>query len=296
MAPTIEERLLIPARRSEVVVSGYLDKRLADGTGDGTRDRDLRAYALVFVLDGGGYYSDETTPQRRVSAGDVLVLFPGKRHSYGNGDQPAWTEIYLVFRGGVFERLEQDGLLDRSRPVVRPGLDQGLVDGFDRMHAAVSRADWREAPTLVAQTHWLCAEVMRLDQARQPASDLAGRACALLADRLDRPLDLRHVARELGMGYERFRKFFADAVGEPPARWRQLKRVERARQLLVEGDLPLAAIAERLGYCDEYFFNRQFRRVTGLSPARYRRDFRPGVAVTPGGPRPRPGGTRRLER
>jgi AraC-like DNA-binding protein/quercetin dioxygenase-like cupin family protein len=265
----IEERLRLPPTRSEVVTCGYLTKV----QGHGTRDRDLRAYALVYLLDGGGYYSDETTPQRRVSAGDVLVLFPGKRHSYDNGDQPRWVEIYVVFRGGVFEQLEKDGLLSRERPVVRPGVDQALVDAFDGVHAAFTAGDWRSASSLVARTHLLCTEVVRLDQAAQPEAGEAERACALLGETLHRPLDLERVADRLGMGYERFRKFFTRSVGMPPARWRQLKRVESARRLLVEGDLPLADIAEQLGYCDEYFFNRQFKRFTGLSPARYRRDF-----------------------
>jgi AraC-like DNA-binding protein len=267
--PSVMERLQTPATRSEVVGSGYLDKVV----GAGTWDRDFRAYALVFILDGGGYYSDTTTPKRPVSAGDVLVLFPGKVHSYYNADQPSWTEIYLVLRGGIFEQLERDGVLDRNRPVVRPGLDKGLIEAFDEMHSALAVADWRETSALVARAHLLCTEVMRLDRERRPETGLASRACARLAESLDHPVDLARIASELGMGYERFRKFFATAVGMPPARWRQLKRVERARQLLVEGELPLAEIAEKLGYCDEYFFNRQFKSVTGLSPARYRRDF-----------------------
>src|SRR4051812_43303575 len=120
--PSMEEYLRTPATRSEVVGCGYIDKV----PGVGTWGRDLRAYALVYLLDGSGYYRDDTTPERRVSAGDVLVLFPGKKHSYYNGDQPAWTEVWLTFRGGIFHYLEEDGVLDRQRPVVHPGIDQGL--------------------------------------------------------------------------------------------------------------------------------------------------------------------------
>ncbi len=270
MAPTpLELRLQTPSRRSEIVGCGYLDK--AKGTG--TWDRDLGAHALVYLLDGGGYYRDDTTPERRIGAGDVLVLFPGKPHSYYSGDQPLWVEVWLVFRGGVFQQLEHEGVLDRDRPVVHPGLDQRLMDGFDSIHAGFGSGDVRDSPSLVARAHLLCAEVMRLDRAQRPEAGLVAQACARLADALDRPLDLERVAKGLGMGYERFRKFFAREMGMPPARYRQLKRIERARQMLTEDGAPLATIAERLGYCDEYFFNRQFKLVTGLSPARYRRDF-----------------------
>jgi AraC-like DNA-binding protein len=261
--------------RSELVGIGYLNK----GPGSGVTGRDLKAYALVYLIDGGGYFSDETQPERAVRSGDVLVLFPGKRHSYFNGDQPTWTEIWLVCRGGIFSQLEREGVLDRSRPVLHPGLVPALLEAFDGVHATLANGDWRDGPGLVARAHHLCTEVVRLDQAGKPDAGLAEQACALLADALHRPLDLRHVAGELGMGYEAFRKFFAHATGQPPARWRQLKRIELARRMLLEEPVPLAAIAQRLGYCDEYFFNRQFTRVTGISPARYRRDFAHGVAI-----------------
>ncbi len=84
-------------------------------------------------------------------------------------------------------------------------------------------------------------------------------------------------------------------MGRPPAQWRQLKRIERARRLLLESDRSLAGIAEELGYCDQYFFNRQFKRVTGISPARFRREFAhapaapfPVAADTGRGRRPHP--------
>ncbi len=265
----VVDRLMVPATRSEVLGAGYLDKV----PGKGCHDRDLRAYALVYLLDGGGYYADITTPERRVGAGDMLVLFPGKRHSYYNGDQPSWTEIWLVFRGPVFAQLEEEGLLDRARPVVHPGLDPTLMADFDALHAALARGDWREESTWVARAHQLIADAMRLAMAGLPQADLAARACAALGAAVERPKPLAHVAQELGMSYEAFRKFFVRAVGTPPAQWRQLKRIEHARRLLQEGAATLAEIAERLGYCDEYFFNRQFKRVTGISPARYRRDF-----------------------
>ena len=194
-------------------------------------------------------------------------------HSYLNRDQANWTEVWLVFRGGLFTQLENDGVLDRARPVLRPGLDQGLIEAFDAIHGISMRGDWREAHGLVAQVHALCTAVERLDQAAGPHADIVARACALLGESLHLALDQHQVAAQLGMGYEAFRKFFVAATGVPPARWRSLKRVELARSLLLRESTSLAAIAERLGYCDEYFFNRQFKRVTGISPARFRRDF-----------------------
>jgi len=47
--------------------------------------------------------------------------------------------------------------------------------------------------------------------------------------------------------------------------------VAKARQMLGETELPLKTIADRLGYRDVYFFSRQFRKLSGVPPAAYRR-------------------------
>ncbi len=47
-------------------------------------------------------------------------------------------------------------------------------------------------------------------------------------------------------------------------------RVEQAKRLLSTSHDKVYAIGERVGYEDRYYFNRIFKRVTGMSPGEYR--------------------------
>jgi LacI family transcriptional regulator len=49
-------------------------------------------------------------------------------------------------------------------------------------------------------------------------------------------------------------------------------RLERAKQLLIETDLPLSAIAERAGFSHVEYLSAAFRQATGLPPGSYRRE------------------------
>lgn len=51
-------------------------------------------------------------------------------------------------------------------------------------------------------------------------------------------------------------------------------RLSQACELLVATDAPIADIAHEVGYEDEFYFSRQFRRVNGSSPREYRRRVR----------------------
>ena len=60
-------------------------------------------------------------------------------------------------------------------------------------------------------------------------------------------------------------------TGSSPRQFVIRARVERARRLMEESSLTLQQIADSLGYTDIYFFHRQFKTVTGLTPGQWRR-------------------------
>jgi AraC-like DNA-binding protein len=52
-------------------------------------------------------------------------------------------------------------------------------------------------------------------------------------------------------------------------------RITQAKQLMLEGDTPLARIATDVGFPDQSHFSRTFARVVGESPGLWRRNRSP---------------------
>ena len=71
---------------------------------------------------------------------------------------------------------------------------------------------------------------------------------------------------------------FKSATGSSLIEYLQNLRVEEAKQLLENTTMPVEEISEQAGYSDASFFRRLFKRLTGLTPARYRKMFRPVLA------------------
>lgn len=72
-----------------------------------------------------------------------------------------------------------------------------------------------------------------------------------------------HLARE-------FRRFYCCTVAE----YLRRQRVEFARQQIAASDSPISDIALAAGFFDQSHFGRTFKRLTGMSPAAYRKTFR----------------------
>ena len=66
-------------------------------------------------------------------------------------------------------------------------------------------------------------------------------------------------------------------------------RVQKARKLLLETDLPLLDICTECGFQDQSYFIKTFRERTGISPARFRKRSGMTAAASPSSIR-EPGG------
>lgn len=103
------------------------------------------------------------------------------------------------------------------------------------------------------------------------ADPALARALALLHGSPGQSWSVAHLARRAGLSRSVFYDRFTDRVGEPPAAYLLRWRMTLARQALRDPRLPIAVVAERVGYGSEAAFNRAFKREVGVPPAAWRR-------------------------
>ena len=70
-----------------------------------------------------------------------------------------------------------------------------------------------------------------------------------------------------------FARAFKAAVGRSPHRYVSVRRLERAKELLMRGDQSLIDIALTLNFSSQANFTRAFRQATGQAPGQYRRNL-----------------------
>lgn len=93
----------------------------------------------------------------------------------------------------------------------------------------------------------------------------------LVENSLDQPWTVREMAAEAGLSPSRFHTVFQEKMQKTPQEWLADLRMEKARQWLAGTDIPIAELAQRAGYSDQSALTRAMRRVTGQTPAAYRK-------------------------
>jgi AraC-like DNA-binding protein len=87
---------------------------------------------------------------------------------------------------------------------------------------------------------------------------------------LDESIELSLLARVAGLSVHHFARQFKQSSRVTPHFYLTKKRVERAQEMLVQTDLPLAEIAYAVGFVDQGHLARHFRHLLGTTPREYR--------------------------
>ncbi|MFC7494002.1 MULTISPECIES: AraC family transcriptional regulator [unclassified Nocardioides] len=253
---------------------------------------------LVLEVDG------ETT---RMTSGDIALVPHGTGHAILDAPGSEATPLFDLPRDEVGERYERlripgpgpraevvcgavsfTGLgvarLIRSLPAVLPARrDEDTawmraafeVIGAESQHPRPGSdvVTARLADILVVQVvrSWLESGEHDRGWVAGLRDPLVGSALASFHAEPGAPWTLASLAAEAGMSRSAFAARFRDLLGEPPMSYATAWRMDVAARLVREDDLPLARVAERVGYRSEAAFNRAFRRAHGVTPGAFAR-------------------------
>jgi len=157
----------------------------------------------------------------------------------------------------------------------------GFTTGID-MALALVEADLGAATANLIARHFVLyarrpgyqSQFSPLLQAQSEAEAPFARLVEWMQTHLDRPLDVPTLARRAGLTERSFYRKFTEATGKTPAQFVERLRLDAARALLAK-DMPLKAIAGKVGLGSSARLGAAFERGFGMTPSLFREMHRP---------------------
>ncbi|MDR6549954.1 helix-turn-helix domain-containing protein [Paenibacillus qinlingensis] len=244
---------------------GYQVKR-----SNGTKD-----YYLTLTLQGIGLFNNgkETYPCQQ---NEVTIITPGTPHFYGTPENTLW-EFYWCHFVPQKEWLPLLQLPEAIKGIrlARLGDDKEL---FRLRNAFAQLLQYNEEVNSFAERLAMNAleQILLLlsksaMQTEYPLDSRVKLTLALIAEHYNQPYTVSDLAAAVNLSPSRFAHLFKTQTGESVMDMLNKTRLRQARKLIETTSLPMAEVAEEVGFNHPFYFSRQFSAFYGTSPAAFRK-------------------------
>ncbi len=205
-----------------------------------------------------------------VHAGDTYFLPQGIEHHYGSDKRDPWEKIWLNFSGSaVDEWIAQYGI---NGVYHFPALD--ISDLLLKFQYYASRADsGNTAEKCISLIHEIFFRLsLAIDAQKKPTRSPVQAMLAYIEQHETDTIRIEQLAAACRKSTSQAERLFRKELGVPPYRYILNRKIDLARELLLETGMSVRDIAAYLSFDDEFYFSGLFRRKTGVSPTQYRKN------------------------
>jgi AraC family transcriptional regulator of arabinose operon len=238
------------------------------------RKKGITGNIIMFCVDGSGWF--ETMGEvHKMDKNSVCIIPCGIPHKYGSDTEKPWTIYWMHIEG------KKANLLVGKYPCViklawaPPSASLNRIRVFDEIYSNMEMAYSQKSIEYANMLAWnFLASLLYHDQYNRK-SQVRGRnmvdlTVELMHQNLRSNLNLQDFSRKAGLSVSQFSNIFKKHTSASPMNFYLLLKVQKSCQLMENPQRRIKEIALELGFEDQFYFSRLFKKIMGLSPAKFR--------------------------
>lgn len=236
------------------------------------RDSGLSSHQFLFTEKGRGIL---IVKDRRyiLEKNSLLYLPPGLPHEYypENGE---WSTCWMVFRGDMLTDIMKKMGFERERIAA----DADLTD-FKKLYnrlmgiAADNLHSSKKCSLLIYDAVLLAGDIFDdKNSAGNTGNMIVDKAARYINEHCCADISLNELSELSGVSPQYFGRLFKERLKMRPMEYIARVKVSKAKIMLLDSDMPISRISEKLGYTSPTYFGIVFRKYEGISPSEFRKN------------------------
>lgn len=263
-------------KSSEYVSTQYLElnscgiQRLWNTDCGSTREHGRSDFHILY-LGQGCCYAEINGEETIINEGDIVLFLPGEKQKYYFLAKDKSTSYYIHFSGtGCMELLKNCGFLPNH--VISPGKNPVLEEVFRKMRNEkyLGKPMYKKMSDTYLMQFFieLCRIMQKKNKVLKSGTDM-DKICLKMIEECTEKNDVSYYADLCHLSTSRFHHVFKAHTGVSPIEYINNAKINRAKELLSNTNLSVADIAERIGFSDQNYFCRMFKKKTGITPKQF---------------------------
>ncbi len=232
-------------------------------------------FILIYCVGGQGEIHTKEALQA-IGSDQYFIIPAGMPHSYRSDEQNPWSIYWIHFSGRKSDAYARFGGQVVSIERTKTSRVNDRIDLFSEIFRNLDRGFSTETLEYVNQClpHML-ASFTHLSQFRLikelGEKDIVAQSINFMLESLTKKLKLEEIAAETGLSASHFSRLFVNRTGHSPIDYFIQLKIQRACRLIDNSGWTIADVSREMGFDDQFYFSRVFRKVMGMSPNEYRK-------------------------
>ncbi|QDQ02404.1 helix-turn-helix domain-containing protein [Lysinibacillus fusiformis] len=230
---------------------------------------------LIALSHGTRLYIDKIAIDLR--QGSCILVLPVQRYtvesSNGEGELVRFTFETFEVEGTTLNPVAHPSLLCGGCPynLLFSRVKQVLGNEAERRNQSLSAS---EMAMMQSRLQFILSMMVQLDEQaayvqNEEKIKMIQHTVHYMEQHYDEDLTVEQLANMAGMVRWQYSQQFKTLTGQKPTDYLVHLRIKHAKKLLCNSTEPLSKISRQIGFKDEYYFSRCFRKLTGNTPREY---------------------------
>lgn len=236
--------------------------------GPGVRDH----YLIHLVVSGKGVYQVGGV-SHTLQEGDLFLVKPNQLITYAADESDPWEYYWVGFNGACASKLVQQMPFSDARPVHHCKDLHAVREALYNIYLSRGPEPQCEA-LMTGYLYIFMAHMMKEARDTMPnvgssSSQYVLAAIKYIQFNYSHDISVDDIAKAVGVSRSHLYRVFMSNVGQSPIDYLTNYRVGEACSLLKNSNLSIAEIAVSVGFFDQFYFSRVFKKVKGVPPSKY---------------------------
>jgi AraC-like DNA-binding protein len=255
----------------EILHSNYFKLRSAEQSWG---PRIVSEYELIYIVAGVFSYQETAKEKVYVNEGDILTIPPGEKHIFKCEKKPLYGAVISCIH---LELLPHHSRLKKEyRPLDEPPLitpvkgDYVLHQLFRNTRSTFEGyTPYREAILKnIAREIWLRMAEYWQGENSSGYSYRVKEMLEFIQSKIPAEVTRKDLADKFALTPEHINFIFKRETGMTPTQAIHRARINLACRYLLEDGLCIKETAEKVGFCDEFYFSKVFKKIMKVSPGK----------------------------
>jgi AraC-like DNA-binding protein len=235
-------------------------------------DKNGRVHILTMVTKGHCYYLIDNE-RVKVSKGELLYI-PARASRFGSSDPSMAHQKYSCIITKVAEdcpiSLFKSDRYKKIRTNHYEYMKQRFVLLFQQWIGQQSY--YRDICFgIVYEMLYLFSKELNADYMSPQKIKLVKKIEQFILENYERQITIEELAHHIGKSPNYTIVLFREVTGQSPIQFLHSIRVSAAKDLLEQTNMSIASIAYYVGFCNQSYMNRIFKKITGMTPSKIRK-------------------------